>query len=196
MELNDRIKSTAFGLFSKYGISSVTMDMIAKECGISKRTLYEQFPDKKSLVGAALLFSNEAMERLVDEHMSHSENVMESFIYVHSIVMERISRISETFFIDLRRLYPGICDILSELKERQQQRIFSLIERGKREGMIRRDVNAEIISSASVMQDSMKADGKYSRAEVYGTLFTIFLRGIATEKGLKIIENSPIINKK
>ncbi|MDD7404546.1 MAG: hypothetical protein PUG32_01535, partial [Bacteroidales bacterium] len=81
-------------------------------------------------------------------------------------------------------------------KERQQQRIFSLIERGKREGMIRRDVNAEIISSASVMQDSMKADGKYSRAEVYSTLFTIFLRGIATEKGLKIIENSPIINKK
>ena len=80
MELNDRFKTTAFGLFSKYGISSVTMDMIAKECGISKRTLYEQFPDKKSLVGAALLFSNEAMERLVDEHMSHSENVMESFI--------------------------------------------------------------------------------------------------------------------
>lgn len=196
MELNDRIKTTAFGLFSKYGISSVTMDMIAKECGISKRTLYEQFPDKKSLVGASLLLHNEMLERLIDEHISHSNNVMESFIYVHSIVMERISAISETFFIDLRRLYPGICGILSELKERQQQRMCSLIERGKREKMIREDVNAEIISSISVMQDTMKAEGKYSRAEVYSTLFTIFMRGIATEKGIKIIENSQIINNK
>lgn len=197
MELNDRIKTTAFGLFSKYGISSVTMDMIAKECGISKRTLYEQFPDKKSLVGASLLLSNDAMERLIDDHLAHSDNVMESFIYVHSIVLESISKISDAFFIDLRRLYPGVCGILSELKERQQQRIRSLIERGKREKVIREDVNAEIISSISVMQDTMKSEeGKYSHAEVYSALFIIFLRGIATEKGIKIIENSQIINKK
>ena len=50
MDYSNRISEEAEKLFMKYGIRSVTMDMIAHELGISKRTIYENFSDKNSLV--------------------------------------------------------------------------------------------------------------------------------------------------
>ena len=54
MELKERIVDTALRLFTDLGIKSVRMDDIASVCGISKRTLYEQFTDREHLVRQAI----------------------------------------------------------------------------------------------------------------------------------------------
>ena len=54
MDLKQRILQETSQLLFTVGIASMTMDMVARSCGISKRTLYEQFPDKKSLVKECL----------------------------------------------------------------------------------------------------------------------------------------------
>ena len=48
--IKEQIINTAFDLFSQYGIKSVSMDDVAKAAGISKRTLYESFEDKETLL--------------------------------------------------------------------------------------------------------------------------------------------------
>ena len=56
LELKEKILRKACTLMEQYGLSSVTMDDIAKECHISKRTLYEHIPDKRTLVWQCVLY--------------------------------------------------------------------------------------------------------------------------------------------
>ena len=55
VELKDRIIETASEAFTAHGIKSITMDDIAASLGISKRTLYEVFQDKESLLTQCIL---------------------------------------------------------------------------------------------------------------------------------------------
>jgi len=50
VEVKEKIISGARQLFTKYGIRSITMDMIAEQLGVSKRTIYENFKDKDELL--------------------------------------------------------------------------------------------------------------------------------------------------
>ena len=54
-ELRNRIIDKAAVLFTRHGIKSVTMDYIASQMGISKRTLYENFKDKDQLLLECIL---------------------------------------------------------------------------------------------------------------------------------------------
>ena len=57
VELRERIILAAVELFTTNGIKSITMDEIAASLGISKRTLYEVFPDKETLLEECILKS-------------------------------------------------------------------------------------------------------------------------------------------
>lgn len=179
-------------MISRYGISSVTMDMIAKNCGISKRTLYECFSDKTSLVCTVLAFYNDKYEWEINEIVKHSENALIAMLDSHKLVVKNLSKISQSFFIDMHRLYPQASSMFEEMGKRQRQHIISLIEQGKNEGMFRKDVNTEIIAYVNSFRNDKQpfdcVDERFSPAEIYETFFVCFMRGISTAKGIEIID--------
>ena len=59
--IKEQIINTAFDLFSQYGIKSVSMDDVAKAAGISKRTLYESFEDKETLLIEGIDHNSESL---------------------------------------------------------------------------------------------------------------------------------------
>ena len=63
MDIRDRIIEGAAELFKTYGIKSVTMDSLANQFGMSKRTIYEVFSDKDELLMAVLRQDGKATER-------------------------------------------------------------------------------------------------------------------------------------
>lgn len=64
-ELRERIIQTVVKAFSTHGIKSITMDDIAASLGISKRTLYEVFSDKKSLLEECILTEQRSTDVLI-----------------------------------------------------------------------------------------------------------------------------------
>ena len=60
MDLREKILRTSMDLMMRIGPQSVTMDMVARDCGISKRTLYETFPNKHDLICDVIKFNQEA----------------------------------------------------------------------------------------------------------------------------------------
>ena len=77
VELKDRIIETASEAFTTHGIKSITMDDIAASLGISKRTLYEVFQDKESLLTQCILKRQEEMNAFLAETLANSKNVLE-----------------------------------------------------------------------------------------------------------------------
>ena len=75
MEIRDKIISGSSKMFIKFGIRSITMDMIAEQLGISKRTIYENFTDKNELLKYSLEAGMVEQKAVVEEIFKNSENV-------------------------------------------------------------------------------------------------------------------------
>ena len=76
MEIRDKIISGSSKMFIKFGIRSITMDMIAEQLGISKRTIYENFTDKNELLKYSLEAGMVEQKAVVEEIFKNSENVL------------------------------------------------------------------------------------------------------------------------
>src|SRR5664279_3582554 len=81
MEHKERILEKATELFLRYGIRSITMDEIAAQLGISKKTIYQFFTDKDAMVEAVVEVEMKRNEENYRGFQSIAENaVHENFL--------------------------------------------------------------------------------------------------------------------
>lgn len=83
--LRQRIVAIATDAFTKNGIRSVTMDEIASEVGISKRTLYETFEDKEELLVECVRNKEEENCMLGAKVVAESNNVLEVILHFYKV---------------------------------------------------------------------------------------------------------------
>lgn len=194
MELKERILRTTYSLLSRYGLSSVTMDIIARECGISKRTLYENFSDKNTLAIESIQIMYEERAKLFQNILEGSDNLMTSMLRIYLLIRDFMVGMCPSFFIDMDRLYPLVAQRYKEMENHHIERFTQMLIDGIKDGVFRDDINPLIIAQLYVGQmQSMKNTKyslleQYSAVEIFDSMFLNFLRGIATLKGLEIID--------
>ena len=195
MEIRERILNKTFELMSRLGVSSVTMDTIAQQCGISKRTLYEQFTDKRTLLQTVLhrLYVQRSVS--FSRVMQNAPNKLEAMLNMYFISKDYVATVSEVFINDIERLYPDIQQPCRVREMHYMQELARLIAEGQQEGVFRQGFKAAIAASAFTLQmRTVKGNmGHFPEGatviEVLDTLFINFLRGIASEVGIKIIDS-------
>jgi len=97
VELRERIILAAVELFTTNGIKSITMDEIAASLGISKRTLYEVFPDKETLLEECILKSQKDGDIFVKGVIETSSNVLEVLLRCYQWSIERFHATNKKF---------------------------------------------------------------------------------------------------
>ncbi|MBO4721391.1 MAG: TetR/AcrR family transcriptional regulator [Muribaculaceae bacterium] len=184
----------------RIGPQSVTMDMVARDCGISKRTLYETFPNKHNLISDVIKYNRQQTNEKFTQIFEQSANNFEALLGVYTVVREFIQKVSPAFLADIKRLYPEAFD---EYKAQEIDHILSLariIKKAKDEGLVLPGIKCKI--AAVVFNNNMKTlhhmqdfpFPEYTAAEVFDGAFLNFMRGIATAQGQEIIENFVIKN--
>lgn len=195
MDAKQRILLTAEGLFFKYGIKSITMDDVAKELGISKKTLYKEVDNKKDLVSQVLGRNLEGELGFMIELRAASKNAIEEMLSVTKHVTQKFREMNPGVIYDLRKYYR---ESWKQLEKFQEEFIFSMIkeniEKGKKEGLYRQDLHADIMGKLYVGSTRMLVDEdyfstkKYTPEKLYEEFIFYHLRGIVTNKGLKLLE--------
>ena len=193
--LTDTILERASVLMDKYGISSVTMDDIAKECHISKRTLYEQIPDKRTLVWYCILFDRQRKQNEAINLISESPSTLVALLHICRHMRITLTETSSVFFKDLHRLYPDLEKKCRDMHRERAQEFGTFLSKGISEGMFRSDIDlnlaAEVfmVQSVSIMKELGVSSKLLAVKKMIDTAFVIFLRGLATQKGLEVIDN-------
>lgn len=194
-DITDIILTKASQLMERYGISSVTMDDIAKECHISKRTLYEKIPDKRTLVWNTILFNRERKQEEAEKLLKESPSTLDAVLQIYRYMRISISQSSSIFLKDMHRLYPDLEEKCRNGYRDQAQALGVFLTKGVEEGTFRNDINfslaAEVFTSQtnSIMKELSTSNNPKTVQEMIDTTFVIFLRGIATQKGLELIDN-------
>lgn len=182
-------------LYIRYGIKSVTMDDVSHELGISKKTLYQHVIDKNDLVLKVFdLEINESCEKFECAFNAES-NAIEQLFDVHRWVVNRQKEYSPVSDYDLKKYYP---DLFRRLDKIRRQRIYDFIhsnlKRGKEEGLYRSDLDVDIISKIHVSriyttyESDLFTNEEKTSLKVFYEFFIYHIRGIASEKGILLLE--------
>lgn len=190
--LRKEIIDYAAKMFMLQGIKDVKMDDIAQGMGISKRTIYEQFSDKKELLFNTLDSIQKELATKVKPYIQDPQhNTLEIILYLYSSYIEILSAVNRKFFTDLSK-YPEIVEQKEKRERLNEYKFMAWIKKGVDEELFRKDVNLDIV------QYILKRDldllsrtdefPTYTPRELGRSFILFYLRGISTEKGQAIIE--------
>jgi AcrR family transcriptional regulator len=179
----------------KYGIKSITMDDVATELGISKKTLYQYVTDKDDLVGK---FIDNEINKRQDELFKCFQigfNAIEELFEI-SVFMNKLMRDQNPATeYDLKKYYPHHYQrIVETRRERMYNYILLNLRKGKKEGLYRDDMDEVVIAklylsrSENIHSNELFTVEEFTSLKLFIELITYHVRGIATEKGIIILE--------
>lgn len=187
----NQIIRTAFDLFSQYGIRSVSMEDIARNTGISKRTLYSFFEDKETLLINGIEYLEGELSHFLKQLEDSSYTAIDIILLFYEELLRSPRWYNRKFYEDLKK-YPKAMQRKESEKAAFTKKCKELLDRGVKEDVFRKEINIEIIALLAKEQAKMlhpsKSFQKHSNTEVYETILAAVLRGISTDKGRLILE--------
>ena len=196
MDVRKRILTEATNLFFQNGIRDITMDNIAEKLGISKRTIYETFKNKSELLINCFEEYSKERYKANEEIIKNSQNVLAaicSFIQSGALAIDLLN---PAFFSDMRKYHNDIWVMASKQQnEKNYNLAYRLLRKGINEGIFRKDINIDIVVKLILEQMKLLVDNevfssdKYTRSEVFKNMVINFIRGIATNRGIELIDS-------
>lgn len=184
-------------LFTRFGVKSVSMDEVASQLGISKKTLYQYFSDKKDLVLSVMKAHMDGTNECFKELKNVEGNAIDILIKVSQILIERMGKMNPAVNYDLKKYYPEAFKAVMEYKRiHVLENIEKNLIQGIREGLYRKDMNTRVIAYfylirmdqlISLEPDDEKMKNMNTEA-ILNELFIYHIRGIANDKGIEYLE--------
>lgn len=191
--VRQRIVAAARVHFFTHGFRSVTMDDLAEELGISKKTLYAHFPGKIDLLEAVLADKFASVEATLKEVThAHPHDFSAALHELLAGTQRELDEIKPPFVRDMRQKAPHVFKTIEHRRAALIQRHFGkLFVEGQRAGMVRKDVPAKLmIAILLAMVQSIMNPAKIEELglvpkEGFAGILKIVLEGALTEKGRK-----------
>lgn len=193
----DNILDTSLQLFTKYGIRSVSMDDIARQMGMSKKTLYQYIENKADLV-------NKGVQRHLDTECSFvakifdaNKNAIDEMIEIGNFVYQKLEMHRFSLVYDLQKYYRESWNLLEKHRtEFIYKTILQNIEQGMAEGLYRDNLKPKLIArfyidhSKIFFETDILTTQQYQAADIYIELLKYHIYGIASEKGIQYLRDN------
>ena len=182
-------------MFMKYGLKNMSMDEIAKELGMSKKTIYQFVENKAELVKLTLGDHLKQDQARIESIVANSENSVAQMIQMMEYFLQVVRNFNPSALHDMQKYYPESWDLYNNYRYR-----FFLgcikdnLKNGVKEGYYRKDLDADIISKIYVFgveilyNQEVFPTKQYMFFDIYRDFLNYHLRGIVSAKGLKYLE--------
>ena len=188
-----RIVDAARAHFFSHGFRSVTMDDLAEELGISKKTLYAHFPGKIELLEAVLVDKFAGVEaKLKEVARAHPQDFPATLHALLANTQRELDEIKPPFVRDMRQKAPHVFKVVERRRAALIERFFGrLFIEGQRAGMVRKDVPARLIIEIllamvqAIMNPPKMEELGMMPKEGFSGILKIVLEGALTTKGRK-----------
>ena len=180
----------------KYGIKSVSMDDLARELGMSKKTIYKHFDDKHTLVSASLESALELEQKACRIAWEGQENAIQKMINLSRYVSEMHSDMNPAVLYDITKYYPKLWVKFDSFRnEFIKNTIIQNINEGQTEGFYRKNLKPEVIALLYItlikgmMSQLSESENTYDFVTLHRQMVAYHLNGICTTKGKTYLEN-------
>ncbi len=203
MEIKEKILQKSEELFLRYGLKSVTMDDLARQLGVSKKTLYQFVDNKADLVGKIVHMHIAAEKALMEEVRAKSGDAVEEMIEIARYAIQQLRKLSPTLVYDLQKYYQPIWQLIQNLHSvHVHSLIKDNIDRGIQQGVYRSDLDANIIAkiyvlgTLAIVDENSFPQKEYKKEALFIEFIKYHIQGITTEKGLELYKKHSKKEKK
>lgn len=181
-------------MLMKNGVKNLTMDNIARQLGISKRTLYEVFDSKDAMVEDVLTCMYNEEQQQIRRAAKESDNVMEAMALGLKLHQHFLSETDVSLLRDIDQFYPHLRNKFEEFRVRNTDSMLDAFRIGVEQGVFRKNTDYRILltlfqiqlESLKRMEDLFPPD--VTLLDAYNAISIGLLRSIATAKGIEILD--------
>ena len=194
-EIKYRIANATHQLVMQYGVRSVSMDDIAGNLGMSKKTLYQYFKDKDEIIDqvvSGIILHNEG---LCNCNKKETENAVHEMFMVITMLKDMFQHMNPSVMFDLQKYHPKAYKKIAEHKNNYLFKIVKEnLESGIKEKLYRKDVDVDILARFRI--DTMflpfniefQKSTKKNMMDCQVQIIQNFLYGLVTIKGYELAE--------
>lgn len=195
-EIKDKILTEAELLFMRYGFKSITMDDVARELGVSKKTLYQFFSDKNDLVNQCVEHYLETMNNMCCSVIDNKElDAIGVMMQISEQMNAMIRQVNPSSMFDLKKYFKPAWDKLEADRRSFIKRVIQdNILLGVKKGLYRKDLDAETVSRIYIYlvgfltnPDNYDQEGMDIK-EMHLEIVKYHLRSICTPKGHELLD--------
>jgi TetR/AcrR family transcriptional regulator, cholesterol catabolism regulator len=187
----ERILTVARRHFMTHGFKNVTMDDLASDMGMSKKTLYAHFPSKSVLVKGVLTQKLDEAERDLGSIVTQKSGDFVGALHQLVVHLQKHAvEVQPVFVRDLSREEPALADYLVARRGKIVEKTFvKLLECGRDAGQIRDDIPIEFLIEVllavleKIAVPKRLASHDLSLTECLNRILSTFLHGVLTEEG-------------
>lgn len=191
----DLIKSIS-EIISHKGLKGTTMDSVASQLGMSKRTLYEIFESKNEMILCVVKYWHSLFKEWTERIFSTAENVMEAMYLTFNEHIRFMRDVNVEVFRDMDNEFTQIRTQFEAQRNNWIEKILKVIEKGENQGVFRKDINYPVLLTMMHVQlESLKRMEEFFPQDInivdaFETVTTGFLRSIATIDGMKVLDRT------
>lgn len=186
-----RIITVARQHFFAHGFRGVTMDDLAGELGMSKKTLYASFPTKTDLLRSVLMDKFRTVEvDLQRIAAGFSKDMLDSLHQLLACLQRHTEEIKPPFVRDIRREAPQLFELVQTRRRQVIQKYFgTLLDECRKAGIVRKDVSTRLIieillgATEAIMNPVRMAELDLTPRTGYSTIINVVFEGVLTERG-------------
>lgn len=196
MTPEEKIIEAAMAAFQLRGIKSVTMDSIAQAAGVSKRTVYELFVDKDTLVvqvlGRMIIKNNKYLIEII----GNTSNVIEAMFQIMEQESLRRDEMPHMLMQDMHKYFPLVNAAFFSDPEKmcEYSPTYTFLQKGTEQGIIRKDLSIDLVDNflhelLGIVHTSERLKQlKPTKQDIINNVFMPYFRGICTRKGMTLME--------
>ncbi len=197
----DRLKILKYSRqkFHREGFYKTSMDEIAGDLHVSKKTIYKYFPSKEKLLEEICTDTSCEIMDKVESIIEGKEDVVVKFVKLLNMHSNVIMNISERWVKDLAIHAPRVKKSVDEMKTNQINKVLSkLLEQGKKEKLIENYPTPIIITTfnsslMSVLNPEFLINNKFSMQDAFKITYEMLLSGILTKTGKEKFKNTKVL---
>lgn len=193
--MQEQIIEKATEMYLTLGFKSVTMDDIANEMGISKKTIYQHFANKNDLVEAVTMQMFETISCGIDQICQPDKNAIEELFEIKDFVLYKLKDEKASPIFQLQKYFPRIYKTLHGKEYcKMQDCVITNLKKGVETGLYRPEIDIEFISKIyyscvhALKDKTVFSDESYNFRMLEELYLNYHVRAISTSKGLKVLE--------
>ncbi len=194
--LRQRIIEQARDRFFLIGFSKVTMDDLAEELGISKKTMYQHFQSKGDLIDQVFDWQVTENVNRINAIVNSSDDFIKKLYSMWVAIGRLACRINRNVLDDLRKHRPDLWKRIDEMRRKViLKSITKMIDEGIERGLVRMDINKQVVtlmyvsSIQGIVNPDVLAEYSFSAEEALRSILRVFLDGILTERARKLFQS-------
>ena len=192
--VKEKILQMAIEVLPRYGVKSVTMDDLAQRLSMSKKTIYQHFKDKSTLVEAVVEHMYCSQDEQLEVIREKSKDAIEEMYLISVFVRGILTTMDASVMFDLKKYYPKAYEKFNCHKEdKMYNSVLQNLNQGVEQGYYRKEINTEVLAKLKmvIMEGSFDPDvyppNKFKFIDLQMELFDHYLYGILSSKGLEML---------